>query len=76
GLALSGGQTQRVGIARAFLKDAPILLLDEPTAHVDLASERAILAALERLGRDKTVIAISHRRATIAGADRIVEVGK
>ncbi|MDR2254099.1 MAG: ABC transporter ATP-binding protein/permease [Bifidobacteriaceae bacterium] len=74
GLALSGGQTQRLGIARAFLKDAPILLLDEPTAHVDLASERAILAALDRLGRDKTVVAISHRRATIAGADRVVEV--
>jgi ABC-type multidrug transport system fused ATPase/permease subunit len=75
GLALSGGQAQRLGIARAFLKDAPILILDEPTAHVDLASERAILAALERIGRGKTVIAISHRRATIAEADRVVEVG-
>jgi ATP-binding cassette subfamily C protein CydD len=76
GLALSGGQVQRLGIARAFLKDAPILLLDEPTAHVDLGAERAILAALERLGRDKTVIAISHRRATIGHADRVVEVGR
>ncbi|MDR1633459.1 MAG: ABC transporter ATP-binding protein/permease [Bifidobacteriaceae bacterium] len=75
GLALSGGQTQRLGIARAFLKDAPILILDEPTAHVDLAAERAILASLEKLGRDKTVIAISHRRATILHADRTVEVG-
>jgi ABC-type multidrug transport system fused ATPase/permease subunit len=75
GLALSGGQSQRLGIARAFLKDAPVLVLDEPTAHVDLASERAILASLEALGRDKTVLAISHRRATIGHADRIVEVG-
>ncbi|MDR1117997.1 MAG: ABC transporter ATP-binding protein/permease [Bifidobacteriaceae bacterium] len=75
GLALSGGQAQRLGIARAFLKDAPILVLDEPTAHVDLASERAILEALDRLGKDKTVIAISHRRATIQDADRTVEVG-
>jgi ABC-type multidrug transport system fused ATPase/permease subunit len=76
GLALSGGQAQRLGIARAFLKDSPILVLDEPTAHVDLASERAILGALDRLGRDKTVVAISHRQATIAGADRIIEVAR
>jgi ATP-binding cassette subfamily C protein CydD len=76
GLALSGGQTQRLGIARAFLKNAPILILDEPTAHVDLRAERAILASLERLGRDKTVVAISHRRATIAGADRVAEVSE
>jgi ABC-type multidrug transport system fused ATPase/permease subunit len=76
GLALSGGQTQRLGIARAFLKDAPVLVLDEPTAHVDLASERAILAALNRMGRGRTVIAISHRQATIADADRTVEVGR
>jgi ATP-binding cassette subfamily C protein CydD len=75
GLALSGGQSQRLGIARAFLKDAPVLVLDEPTAHVDLASERAILAALDQLGADKTVITISHRRATIGHADRIMEVG-
>jgi ABC-type transport system involved in cytochrome bd biosynthesis fused ATPase/permease subunit len=75
GLAMSGGQSQRLGIARAFLKNAPILVLDEPTAHVDLASERAILAALERLGQGKTVIVISHRQATVAGAGRVVEVG-
>jgi ABC-type transport system involved in cytochrome bd biosynthesis fused ATPase/permease subunit len=74
GLALSGGQTQRLGIARAFLADAPILVLDEPTAHVDLAAERAILASLETIGEGKTVIAISHRRATIAHADRVAEV--
>ncbi|MDR1798611.1 MAG: ABC transporter ATP-binding protein/permease, partial [Bifidobacteriaceae bacterium] len=74
GLALSGGQTQRLAIARAFLKDSPILVLDEPTAHVDLASERAILAALERLGQGRTVLAISHRQATVGQADRVVEV--
>jgi ABC-type transport system involved in cytochrome bd biosynthesis fused ATPase/permease subunit len=74
GLALSGGQTQRIAIARAFLKDAPIVILDEPTAHVDLASERAILGALERLGRGKTVLTISHRAATIGDADRVIQV--
>jgi ABC-type multidrug transport system fused ATPase/permease subunit len=72
GLALSGGQAQRLAIARAFLKDAPILILDEPTAHVDLASERAILAALERLAAGRAVVAISHRAATIASAGRII----
>jgi ABC-type multidrug transport system fused ATPase/permease subunit len=72
GLALSGGQTQRVAIARAFLKDAPVLILDEPTAHVDLASERAILAALDRLASGRAVLAISHRPATIASATRAI----
>jgi ABC-type transport system involved in cytochrome bd biosynthesis fused ATPase/permease subunit len=72
GLALSGGQTQRVAIARAFLKDAPVLVLDEPTSQVDLASERAILAALDRLGRGRAVLAISHRASTIASADRVL----
>jgi ABC-type multidrug transport system fused ATPase/permease subunit len=70
GLALSGGQTQRLAIARAWLKDAPILILDEPTAHVDLASERAILGALRRLGQGRTVLTISHRQTTIADAQR------
>jgi ABC-type transport system involved in cytochrome bd biosynthesis fused ATPase/permease subunit len=76
GLALSGGQTQRLAIARAHLKDAPILVLDEPTAHVDLVSERAILAVLERLGQGRTVLAISHRQATIAQSGRVVEVAR
>jgi ATP-binding cassette subfamily C protein CydD len=74
GLALSGGQAQRLAIARAFLKDAPILILDEPTAHVDLASERAILAALDRLSADRAVLAISHRPATIASATRLISL--
>ncbi|MDC4232753.1 ABC transporter ATP-binding protein/permease [Actinomyces sp. B33] len=74
GLALSGGEAQRVAIARALLKDAPILLLDEPTAHVDLASERDILDALADAGRGRTVLTISHRTATIADADRRIDL--
>lgn len=74
GLALSGGEAQRVAIARALLKDAPILILDEPTAHVDLASEQAILAALEAATRGRTALTISHRQATIDNADRRVEL--
>jgi ABC-type multidrug transport system fused ATPase/permease subunit len=74
GLALSGGQTQRVAIARAFLKNSPLLILDEPTAHVDLASERAILAALDRLAVGRAVLTISHRPATITSADRIIHL--
>jgi ABC-type multidrug transport system fused ATPase/permease subunit len=72
GLALSGGQAQRVAIARAFLKDAPILILDEPTAHIDLASERAILTALDRLAEGRAVLTISHRPATIGSATRVI----
>ena len=74
GLALSGGEAQRVAIARAILKDASILILDEPTAHVDLASEREILAALRSAAADRTALVISHREATIAGADRRVDL--
>jgi ABC-type transport system involved in cytochrome bd biosynthesis fused ATPase/permease subunit len=74
GLAMSGGQTQRVALARAFLKNAPVLILDEPTSQVDLESERAILASLDELGAGRTVLAISHRQATINDADRIVRL--
>ena len=74
GLALSGGEAQRVALARAFIKDAPILLLDEPTAHVDLESERQILNAIDTVARGRTTITISHRGATIAHADRQVEL--
>lgn len=74
GLALSGGEAQRVALARAFVKDAPILLLDEPTAHVDLESERQILNAIDTIARGRTTITISHRGATIAHADRQVEL--
>ena len=74
GLALSGGEAQRVALARAFIKEAPILLLDEPTAHVDLESERRILEAIDTVARGRTTITISHRGATIAHADRQVEL--
>jgi ATP-binding cassette subfamily B protein len=72
GLKLSGGQRQRIAIARAFLKDAPILLLDEATAALDTESEEAIREALSRLVRGRTVIAIAHRLATLRSFDRVV----
>jgi len=72
GVKLSGGQRQRIAIARAFLKDAPILLLDEATAALDSESEEAIREALSRLMRGRTVIAIAHRLATLRHFDRVV----
>lgn len=72
GCRLSGGERQRISIARAFLKDAPIILLDEATASLDVENETLIQAALSRLIADKTVLVIAHRMRTVAGADKIV----
>ena len=72
GCELSGGERQRISIARAFLKDAPIVLLDEATASLDVENETMIQTALSRLIKDKTVLVIAHRMRTVAGADKIV----
>ena len=72
GRELSGGERQRISIARAFLKDAPIILLDEATASLDVENETLIQQALSRLIKDKTVLVIAHRMRTVAGADKIV----
>lgn len=72
GARLSKGQAQRIAIARAFLKAAPILILDEPTAHLDPESESAVSVALENLAAGRTVLLIAHRLATVSAADRIV----
>ena len=72
GCALSGGERQRISIARAFLKDAPIILLDEATASLDVENETLIQSALSRLIADKTVLVIAHRMRTVARADQIV----
>ncbi len=72
GLALSGGQAQRLAIARAILKDAPVVMLDEPTSQIDVETETLLNRALERLCANKTVLLIAHRLSTIERADRIV----
>jgi len=69
---LSGGERQRLSIARALLKDAPIVILDEPTAALDTENERAVQAAIDRLVQDRCVIVIAHRLSTIVAADRIL----
>jgi ABC-type multidrug transport system fused ATPase/permease subunit len=72
GLTLSGGQRQRIGIARAIIRNSPILILDEPTAALDTESEKLVMEALERLMKNRTVIIIAHRLSTIRDADKIV----
>ena len=74
GLGLSGGQAQRLSLARAFLADRPVLLLDEPTSQVDLASEAAIVESIEQLAQGRTVITVSHRAGALTTADRAVRV--
>ncbi|HWX46902.1 MAG TPA: ABC transporter ATP-binding protein [Roseomonas sp.] len=72
GVQLSGGQRQRIAIARAFLKDAPVLVLDEATSHLDAISEAQVRSALETLMHDRTVLVIAHRLSTIRNADMIL----
>jgi ATP-binding cassette subfamily C protein CydCD len=72
GVQLSGGQRQRIAIARAFLKDAPLLILDEATSHLDTISEQAVRGALDTLMADRTTIVIAHRLSTIRAADLIL----
>lgn len=72
GSTLSGGERQRISIARALLKDAPVILLDEATASLDVENETAVQEAISRLVKDKTVLIIAHRMRTVAGADKVV----
>jgi ATP-binding cassette subfamily B protein len=76
GLKLSGGEKQRVGIARTLLKDPPILLLDEATSALDTQTERDILGALKAAGEGRTVVTIAHRLSTVADADEIIVLEK
>ena len=69
GMRLSGGERQRISLARAFLKDAPILILDEPTSAVDIATEAAIMEAMERLMCGRTTFMIAHRLSTLEKCD-------
>jgi ATP-binding cassette subfamily B protein len=74
GLRLSGGERQRIALARAFLKDAPILILDEPTSSVDTVTEAAIIEAMERLMRGRTALMIAHRATTLSGCDMRLQI--
>ena len=72
GATLSGGERQRISLARAFLKDVPILLLDEPTASLDADNEAMVQKALDEIAKERTVIMIAHRLKTVRGAEQIL----
>ena len=76
GETLSGGERQRIGVARAFLHDAPFLMLDEPTSNLDSLNEGIILKSLREAGREKTVLLVSHRKSTMNVAERIFEMDR
>lgn len=76
GLRLSGGEAQRLTIARLILADAPIVVLDEPTSNVDIETENRVRRALDRLMAGRTVIVIAHRQSTLTGVDRVISVGE
>ena len=76
GATLSGGEKQRIAIARAIMKDAPIIILDEATANVDPENEKELTEAIENLTRQKTIIMIAHRLKTVRNADQIVVIDK
>ncbi|HEY8965774.1 MAG TPA: ABC transporter ATP-binding protein, partial [Candidatus Methylacidiphilales bacterium] len=76
GVRLSGGQRARLAIARAFVRNAPILILDEPTAALDAEAEREVQKALERLSENRTVICVAHRLATLRAMDRVIVLGQ
>ena len=76
GASLSGGEKQRISIARAIMKDAPIIVLDEATANIDPENEAELISAIHALTREKTIIMIAHRLKTVRGADHIIVIDK
>ena len=76
GATISGGEKQRISIARAIMKDAPVIILDEATANVDPENEKELTEAIENLTKEKTIIMIAHRLKTVRNADQIVEIDK
>jgi ATP-binding cassette subfamily B protein len=76
GMSLSGGERQRIALARAFLKDAPMLILDEPTSSVDMETEAAIIASLERVSANRTTFIIAHRPTAFKGCERLFRIDR
>ena len=76
GASLSGGEKQRISIARAIMKDAPIIILDEATANVDPENEKELVEAIDALTKEKTILMIAHRLKTVRNADKILVVDK